>query len=111
MPVYHGTDEDSAQSIVANGLDQQAWETAAGGAGPDPKGFSVTDNLEVACDWARYRALERLGDPDRGVVLEADPSKLPLSTGQPGLWTDPGERFIRPEDFPQVGPGVFQPAP
>jgi hypothetical protein len=84
MPVYHGTDADSAQSIVANGLNQLAWETAAGGAGPDPKGFSVTDRLETARDWAHWRALERLGSADRGVVLEADPNDLPLVAGQPG---------------------------
>lgn len=111
MPVYHGTDEYSAQSIVANGLDQPAWETAAGGAGPDPKGFSVTDSIDDARDWARWRALERLGDADRGVILQADANALPLSTGRPGHWTDPAERFIRPDDFPNVGPGVFQVAP
>ena len=107
MPVFHGTDEVSAQNILANGLDQQAWETAAGGAGPDPKGFSVTDSLEDARDWACWRALERLGNPERGVILEADPNDLPLATGQPGQWADPGERFIRPEDFTNVGPRVF----
>jgi hypothetical protein len=111
MPVFHGTDEVSAQNIVANGLDQQAWETAAGGAGPDPKGFSVADRLEVAQDWARWRALERLGNADRGVVLEADPDLLPLATGHSGQWADPGERFIRPEDFAKVGPGIFQAVP
>lgn len=111
MPVFHGTDEVSAQHILAHGLDQQAWETAAGGVGPDPKGFSVTDRLEYARDWARWRALERLGDADRGTVLEADPDHLPLATGQPGQWADPGERFIRPEDFTKVGPGTFQAAP
>src|ERR1700680_4399700 len=111
MPVFHGTDEVSAQSILANGLDQQAWETAAGGAGPDPKGFSVTDRLEDARDWARWRALDRLGSADRGVVLEADPNDLPLRAGQPGQWADPGERFIRPEDFGKVGPQVFQAVP
>lgn len=111
MPVFHGTDEVSAQNIVTNGLDHLAWETAAGGAGPDPKGFSVTDKLEDARDWARWRALERLGNADRGMVLEADPDQLPLATGQPGQWADPGERFIRPDDFTMVGPGVFQMAP
>jgi hypothetical protein len=111
MPVFHGTDEVSAQSIVANGLDQQAWETAAGGPGPDPKGFSVTDRLDDARDWAHWRALERLGYADRGVVLEADPTDLPLATGQPGHWADPGERFIRPEDFAKVGRGIFQASP
>src|SRR5580658_8532028 len=103
MPVYHGTDENSGQSIVANGLDPDAWETAAGGAGPDPKGFSVTDNLDDARDWARWRALERIGDADRGVVLEANPDDLPLSTGQSGEWTDRGERFVPPEEFGKVG--------
>ena|SRR5438034_265782 len=111
MPVYHGTDEVSAQSIVAGGLDQVAREKAAGGAGSDPKGFSVTDRLDDARDWAHWRALERLGNADRGIVLEADPNALPLTAGQPGQWADPGERFIRPEDFPLVGPGVFQAAP
>jgi hypothetical protein len=111
MPVYHGTDENSAQSIVANGLDVGAWQAAAGLAGPDPKGFSVTDNPEYARDWARWRALERLGTADRGVILEADPDKLPLAHGQPGQWTDPGERFISVKDFPKVGPGVFHSLP
>ena len=111
MPVFHGTDAVSAQSILANGLDQEAWETAAGGAGPDPKGFSVTDRLDDARDWARWRALERLGNADLGVVIEADPNELPLTTGQPGQWTDPGERFIRPEDFARVGPRIFQAVP
>ena len=108
MPGFHGTDEVSAQSILTHGLDQQAWETAAGGAVPDPKGFSVSDSPEAARDWARWRALERLGNADRGVVLEADPDCLPLVLGQPGQWADPGERFMRPEDFAKVGPGVFQ---
>lgn len=111
MAVYHGTDAVSAQSIVANGLNQAAWESAAAGAGPDPKGFSVTDSLEIARDWARWRAQERVGNAGRGLVLEADATALPLCTGHPGQWTDPGERFIRPEDFPKVGPGVFQVAP
>ncbi len=111
MPGYHGTDEYSGQSIVINGLDRDAWETAAGGPGPDPKGLSVTDHLDMARDWARWRALERLGDADRGMVLEANPDELPLSMGRPGEWTDPGERFVRPEDFEKVGPGAFQPVP
>jgi hypothetical protein len=108
MPVYHGTDEVSANGILSYGLDQLAWEAAASGAGPDPKGFSVTDSLEVAQDWARWRALDRLGDPERGVVFQADPNDLPLAAGQPGKWVDPGERFIRTEDFPLVGPSLFQ---
>jgi hypothetical protein len=111
MPVFHGTDEVSAQDILTNGLEQQSWETAAGRAGPDPKGFSVTDRLGDARDWARWRALEHLGNPDRGMVLEADPDDLPLATGQPGQWADPGERFIRPEDFTMVGPHVFKAVP
>jgi len=111
MPVFHGTDEVSAANILVNGLDQLSWESAAAGAGADPKGFSVTDSLQVARDWAHWRALERLGDADRGVVLEAHPNNLPLAQGQPGHWTDPGERFIRPEDFARVGPLLFQAVP
>ncbi len=111
MPVYHGTDQISAHDILAHGLDQSAWEAAAGGAGPDPKGFSVTDRLEDARDWARWRALDRLGNPDQGVVLQADPADLPLAAVQPGQWADPGERFIRPEDFARVRPGIFQALP
>lgn len=109
MPVYHGTDENSARNIVQDGLDPRAWEEAAGGAGPDFKGFCVTDNLRHAEDWAKWRALERLGPDGKGVILEADPDQLPLQLGQAGEWADPGERFIRPEDFAAVGPGVFKP--
>jgi hypothetical protein len=43
------------------------------------------------------------------MVLEADPDRLPLHPGLPGEWTDPGERFLRPEDFSKVGPGTFKP--
>src|SRR5439155_20469005 len=107
--VYHGTDAHSAKSIAESGLDPSAWEAAAGGAGPDPKGFSVTDDLKDAENWAKWRALERLGPDGEGVVLEADPNRLPLQPGRIGEWTDPGERFIRPQDFAKVGPGVFKP--
>ena len=101
----------SAQSILADGLAPRAWRTAAGGAGPDPKGFSVTDRPEDAREWASWRALERLGDAALGTVLVADSSDLPLVRGQPGQWADPAERFIRPEDFAKVGPGKFRQAP
>ncbi len=111
MLVFHGTDEVSAQSIMADGLDPRAWRAAAGGAGPDPKGFSVTDRLEDASEWASWRALERLGDAARGTVLVADSTDLPLVSGQPGQWADPGERFIQPVDFVKVGPGKLRQAP
>jgi hypothetical protein len=55
--------------------------------------------------------LERLGPDGKGVVLEADPNQLPLQPGRTGEWTDPGEQFIRPEDFAKVGPAVFKPVP
>jgi hypothetical protein len=111
MPVYHGPDEVSARSIVTLGLDKEAWRAAAAGAGPDIKGLSVTNDLETARTWAAWRAWERLGDVNRGVVLQADPNDLPLHAGQPGQWTDPNERFIPPEDFPLVGPFVFHAVP
>jgi hypothetical protein len=111
MLVFHGRDDASALSIIADGLDQRAWRTAAGGAGPDPKGFSVTERLEDAREWASWRALARLGDAARGTVLVADSTDLPLASGQPGQWADPGEWFIRPKDFVKVGPRKFSQAP
>jgi hypothetical protein len=105
--VYHGTDEQSAECIRRIGLDKDAWELGGGGCGVDGKGFSVTTDRAMAEDWARTRGMERGGTPG-GVVLEADPAQLPLQPGSPGEWTDPGEFFIRPEDFPRVGPGIFR---
>jgi hypothetical protein len=105
--VYHGTDAASAENIMRDGLDNEAWRAAAGGAGPDAKGFSVTSDRGAAESWAMIRAGER-GSP-KGIILEADASQLPLRPGQPGEWTDPNEEFIRPEDFAQVGPGTFTP--
>lgn len=104
--VYHGTDAASAASIEQGGLDQNAWYAAAGASGPDPKGFSVSANRLIAEDWAAFRAGERRSA--EGVILEAAAGSLSLQTGSPGQWTDPNEFFIRPEDFPQVGPGVFR---
>jgi hypothetical protein len=105
--VYHGTDATSAENLARDGLNRRAWESAAGGAGPDHKGFSVTTDRATAEDWARIRAGER--GTSKGVVVEAEAGRLPLRPGQPGEWTDPNEWFIQPEDFPQVGPGVFTP--
>jgi hypothetical protein len=103
--VYHGTDSNSAASITQKGLNQSDWRAAAGGAGPDPKGFSVTTDRATAQAWARQRAAERGGDP---VVLKADRASLPLQAGSPGAWADPDEFFIAPRDFCKVGPGVFE---
>jgi hypothetical protein len=75
-------------------------------AGVDEKGFSVTRDRGVAELWASFRAAQRGGSAN-GIVLEASAGSLPLNQGQPGAWADPDEYFIRPEDFPQVGPGVF----
>jgi hypothetical protein len=102
--VYHGTDSNSAASITQHGLNQSDWRAAAGGAGPDPKGFSVTTDRATAEAWAKQRAAERGGDP---VVLQADRASLPLRAGSPGAWADPDEFFIAPKDFSKVGPGVF----
>ena len=105
--VYHGTDAISAENIRRQGLDEGAWKAAGGVNGVDEKGFSVTTNRATADGWARARALER-GGPPQGVVLEADPQHLPLQQGGPGVWTDPDEFFIQPDNFGQVGPGVFR---
>ncbi len=104
--VYHGTDAESGESIEQSGLDDQAWAAAAHNCGPDPKGFSVTTKRKIAEDWAAIRAGER--GSSKGVVLEAEARNLPLQPGSPGLWADPDEFFIKPEHFPQVGPGTFR---
>lgn len=52
--VYHGTDSASADNIVNNGLDDAARRRAAGGAGVDDKGFSVTTDRKTAEEWAKY---------------------------------------------------------
>ncbi len=104
-PVYHGTDSKSAADIVNTGLDPNKWRRAAGGAGTDPKGFSVTTDLETAQGWAKIRAAERGGQP---VVIEAKMGDLPLKRGSPGEWTDPNELFIDLGDFGKVGGGIFR---
>jgi hypothetical protein len=106
--VYHGTDSASAASILRRGLNNRARRKAAGAAGVDDKGFSVTTDRAVAEAWAKARAAERGRQP---VVLSAPRSGLPLR--QPDLTNlgDPGELFIDPADFPVVGPAVFQPDP
>jgi hypothetical protein len=104
--VYHGTDDISARSIQNRGLSLPASRKAAGGAGVDPKGFSVTTDREVAEAWAKVRAAERGGNP---VVLQANAADLPLQSGSLSELCDPNELFIRPGDFPSVGPGVFTP--
>lgn len=105
--VYHGTDEASAVDITTRGLDRNAWRQAAGGAGVDPKGFSMTTDRAVAQAWAKFRAAERGGRP---VVLQA-PAALPLRQGTGDDLADPDELFIAPRDFPLVGPGVLTPSP
>ena len=105
--LYHGTDEASGKLINKLGLNEKAWKEAAGEAGTDPKGFSLTTDPKKAKEWAEWRAKERGGKP---VVLEANPDDLPLRPGKPGEWTDPDELFIAPEDFDQVGPGVIKPS-
>jgi hypothetical protein len=105
--VYHGTDVRSGESIKQFGLDEMAWRAAGGPDGVDEKGLSVTSKRAIAELWARDRATDR-GGPSQGIVLEADAENLPLRTGGPGVWTDPHEFFISPEDFGGVGPGVFR---
>ena len=103
--VYHGTDSASATNITNNGLNEIEWVKV--GEGNDPKGFSVTTDVQTAQEWAEWRAGERGGDP---VVLQADMEGLPLEKGELGT-CDVNEMFIAPEDFPDVGPGTFTPVP
>ncbi len=104
--VYHGTDSNSARSIETKGLNKKDWNEAAGGSGVDSKGFSVTTDKDTAQAWAEVRARERGGEP---VVLEANANDLPLKEGESGMWTDPSEKYISPEDFDNVPPGTFKP--
>lgn len=45
---YHGTDEDSANDIVQNGLNRKKWQRIVAREGGDPTGFSLTDDIEIA---------------------------------------------------------------
>jgi hypothetical protein len=105
--VYHGTDGASAASIQRRGLNNPARRKAAGGAGVDDKGFSVTTDLAAAEAWAKLRAAERGGTP---VVLQAPRDQLPLRTPNLASLGDPNELYIDPADFAAVGAGVFEPS-
>jgi hypothetical protein len=104
--VYHGTDSASAADIASRGLNNRARRRAAGAAGVDDKGFSVTTEPAVAEAWARVRSAERGGQP---VVLQAPQAGLPLRLPNLSDRGDPHELFIDPADFGSVGAGVFQP--
>jgi hypothetical protein len=104
--VYHGTDGASAAHIVARGLSNRARRKAAGGAGVDDKGFSVTTDRAVAEAWARLPAAERGGNP---VVLATPRDRLPLRTPDLASLGDPNELYVDPADFDAVGHGDFQP--
>lgn len=112
MRWYHGTDEQSGNDVMSNGLNEDQWRSLD----PDGKGFSLTSNPERARQWADWRTNPEIG-PDEGgrpgrggpMVIWADEKDLPpLSTPAPGEWGDPGERYIPPESFPGAGPGVFK---
>ena len=100
---YHGTDSNSANSIVNQGLRKDKMRQAAGGI-EDGKGLSLTPDLETAQTWAQWRALERGGDPSI-VAIDQDAVKGLLGTKG---WTDAGEVFIDACNFSQVKPGMFR---
>jgi hypothetical protein len=103
--VYHGTDSASTASIVRRGLNNRARRRAAGLAGVDDKGFSVTTDRAIAAAWAKAPAAH---------ACRTDLKSVPLYLlRQPSLADlgDPGESFIDPADFRSVGPAVFQPVP
>ena len=104
--VHHGTDSNSAIDIVKRGLNNRARRRAAGAAGVDDKGLSVTTDPAIAGAWARARASERGGKP---AVLQAPRDALPLRVPDSDNLGDPGELYIDPAEFLQVGPGIFQP--
>ena len=104
---YEFEANETGPTPLHSALNKEDWHIAAGGAGVDPKGFSVTTKREVAEAWAQIRAADWSG---QAVVLEADGSALPLREGSLDDLVDPDELFIRPRDFSAVGPGLFTPA-
>jgi hypothetical protein len=103
---YHGTDEDSANDIVQNGLNRKKWQTIVAREGGDPSGFSLTDDPEIAREHARKAATLR---GRRGAIISADDADLPAqATGNATQAFDPDETKILPQDMKQVGPGVFK---
>lgn len=80
-------------------------QKAAGGAGTDPKGLSVTTDRSTAEAWAIDSARVRGGLP---VALEANGSSLPIQGGSLVDLADADEFFISPDVFLDVGAGVLQ---
>jgi hypothetical protein len=102
---YHGTDAQSADDIVKNGLSvDQAGKV---GNPMDEKGFSVTSNPATAQGWANF-AEARRGRSGAAVIV-ADEADLPPLRGSESGWCDPGEAYIPTKDMHSVGPGAFKP--
>jgi hypothetical protein len=106
MMRYHGTDENSADDIVRNGLSRKKWQRIVAREGGDPTGFSLTEDQAVARQHAVKAATLRGG---KGAVIAADDGELPTqATGDGTQSFDPGESKILPADMKDVGPGVFK---
>ncbi|MDZ7615702.1 MAG: hypothetical protein U1E05_01785 [Patescibacteria group bacterium] len=70
---YHGTDADSADNIIRNGVDRKKLLGSDPVEGADTPGLFVTDKLSDAEDYARLRGGER-GKP--GSILEWDDTEI-----------------------------------
>ena len=106
MMRYRGTDEDSADDIVQNGLSRRKWYSIVVDEGGDTTGFSLTNDPIVA----RHHAVKTATLRNRkGAVIAADDAELPIQTTGDGTQSfDPGESKILPEDMNEVGPCVFK---
>lgn len=103
---YHGTDEDSANDIVHNGLNRKKWQRIVAQEGGDPTGFSLTDDIGIARQHAIKSATLR---GRNGAILAADDADLPKqATGSGAQSYDPGETKILPRDMKSVGPAIFR---
>ena len=62
--LFHGTDQDSAESIVKNGLSEVERDLHSLGIFDD-KGLSLLDEdkIDIVRQWAEFRALERNSEP------------------------------------------------
>jgi hypothetical protein len=109
---YHGTDSNSANDILTNGLNADNMRDAgAQTGGADLTGFHVFPDPSDAEDFANDVSLPPpVGRGGTPVVLGADDAVIgPFLQPRP----DPhgGEMVIPPDQFPNVPPGAFRPVP
>jgi hypothetical protein len=113
--VYHGTDNESANSIMTEGLSVRRNQNADSLA--DESGFSVTSDRQEAIDMAVGKTALRNHEQGRNdlkpAVLKAKKSDLPqMRTHQDAelgeTFDNANESKIPRSEFKKVGPNVFK---